>query len=537
MKMNEVKCSKHVAAGLALTALSAALLSACGGGDGDGSTDAVAQPLSAKQACETMNGKTIGDAKLKATVMPASGEVPVYCKVEGLIGKALNFELRLPESWNSKLHYFGGGGYDGYIQTVTGGDANLRIPLVALKAGYATVSSDGGHQGHLLDASFALNDPEAALMFGSLSVPTVTTSVQKLLATVYGAAPAKSYYEGCSNGGREGMQTMQRYPKLFDGMVIRAPAYNWVGLLGHFAKNSKAVNAPGAQLSTAKVALVAKTVRSACDALDGVVDGLVSNPAACTTQRVNLPALRCEGGAEGGDTCLSDPQLAMLGSWTSDAVFNGAPTFRNAGWNLSGNEDDPAGMEPWVTGYGDARKSFQFMFSDTTVKNYLAKDPGVDSMLYDFGQNVSAVQALGALNDATNPDISPFISNGGKLILWHGAADPAINVNSSIEYFGRMRAAVGEASANSASRFYVAPGVTHCATGPGADTVDLLAALDQWSAKGSAPGTLRAAKVDDKGAEVLSRPLCEYPKYARYVGPAGDAAAANQAANYQCTAP
>lgn len=523
------------AAGYALAACGALLMSGCGGSGG--SADPQAHNLTAARACEEADGKVMGDARLKAAVVAAGGDVPVYCKVQGVIGTSLHFEMRLPERWNGKLHFWGGGGYDGFIQAISGPDANSRIPLVALKAGYATVSSDGGHQSELWNASFALANPEAARMFGSLSVPTVTASAQKILTSIYGAAPGKSYFEGCSNGGREGMVSMQRYPKLFDGIIVRAPAYNWAGLMGHFSRNAKVAMAPGARLSADKLALVARTVRHACDALDGITDGVVANPAACTPLRINLPALRCDGGADLGRDCLSDAQMAVFQSWTTEAVFQGGSTFRNTAWNLNGNEDDPLNMAPWLTGNGNPITTEQYRYADTTIKNYLARDPHADSLGYSYDSNIGALVDMAALNDATEPDISPFIKNGGKLIMWHGGADPGINMNSTIDYYDRMRKAVGDVGANAATRLYIAPGVNHCASGVGADTVDLLAALDQWSSGNTAPATLNARKLDAGGAEVLSRPLCEYPQYPRYVGAASDATAARLASSYVCMAP
>ena len=500
------------------------LLSACGSGD-DGSAPVV----SAQQACSVLSGKTIAGATLAAVAVPASGAVPTYCKVNGTIAPALNFEMRLPDAWNGKLYYGGGGGYDGSIP-------GLSLP--ALTQGYASVASDSGHQGSLLSASFALTDTFAAQLFGSLSVPTVMSTALETVTAAYGVPPSKSYFEGCSNGGREALMAVQRNPNLFDGVIARAPAYNWVGFMGAFNRTAKALAAPGGAFSIAKTALLAKHVRDACDGLDGIADGVVSNPAACTPALVNVAALRCVGGADTGDTCLSDAQLAVVTSWTTDAAFTGSSSFRNAGWNLTGNEDDPGAWAVWETGGGNVAFALQFLFQDTTVKNYLARDPAANSLTYaPWDQNQNALYALAALNDATNTDIRPFINSGGKLILWHGGNDAALSVNSTAEYVANMRNAVGATNADASTRFYVAPGVDHCAGGPGADTTDLLAALDQWVTKSVAPGTLTAQKLDVTGAATLTLPLCQYPQYPKYTGPANDAAAAKLAANYTCTAP
>lgn len=503
------------------------LLGACGGSDDDSGP----QQVTAQQACSTLSGKTIAGATLTAVAVAASGTVPTYCRASGTIAPKLNFEMRLPETWNGKLYYGGGGGYNGAIPGLTGTN------LTALSKGYATVASDSGHQGNGLLADFALNDTYAAQLFGSLSVPTVMSTALETVVAAYGVAPSKSYFEGCSNGGREALMNVERYPNLFDGVIARAPAYNWVAFMGHFNRTAKALAAPGGAFSLAKTQLLASAVRNACDGLDGIVDGVVSNQAACTTAVFNPASLRCTGGIDTGNTCLSDAQLAVVTSWTSDAVFTGSPTYRNAGWSLTGNEDDAGAWPAWETGNGTVTNALQYLFQDTTVKNYLARNPAANSLTYTpWDQNQQALYGLAALNDATNTDIRPFSNSGAKLILWHGGNDAALSKNATAEYYNNVKTAVGgAANADAFVRFYIAPGVDHCAGGPGADTSDLLTALDQWVVSGTAPGTLTAQKLDAAGAVSFSRPLCQYPQYPRYTGPAGDANAAKLASNYTCT--
>ena len=233
-----------------------------------------------------------------------------------------------------------------------------------------------------MSAAFAFTDTFAAQLFGSLSVPTVMSTALKAVAAAYGAPPTRSYFEGCSNGGREALMAVQRNPNLFDGVIARAPGYNWVGFMGAFNRTAKALAAPGGAFSPAKTALLAKHVRDACDGLDGITDGVVANPQACTAKILNLAALRCAGGADIGDTCLSDAQLAVVNAWTNDAIFQGSNTYRSRGYNLTGNEDDPMGFGIWVSGNGDVTKAGQYLFQDTTVKYYIARDPTADSLKY-----------------------------------------------------------------------------------------------------------------------------------------------------------
>jgi len=496
-----------------------------------GSLPSHAKPpvVTAQMACSTLSGKSIGGAALTTVVVTANEGAPGYCKVNGTLAPSLKFEIRLPDSWNRKLYYAGDGGYGGLIPP-------LNAP--PLRQGYAEVTSDTGHEGNGMSAEFAFHDTFAAEEFGSLAVPTVMSTALKVLTAAYGAPPARSYFEGCSNGGREALMAVQRNPNLFDGVIARAPGYNWVGFLGAFNRTAKTLAAPGGAFSAAKTALLAKHVRDACDGLDGITDGIVANPAACTAKILNLAALRCSGGADTGDTCLSDAQLAVVNAWTSDAIFEGSNTYRSRGYNLTGNEDDPMGFGIWVSGDGDVTKAGQYMFQDTTVKYYMARDSTADSLKYSpWDQNQTALYALAALNDATQTDIRPFLMAGGKLIVWHGGSDSALSVNSTIEYMTNMAKSVGAESAARSTRFYVAPGVDHCEGGVGADKTDLLTALDQWVTKGVAPGTLTAEKVDAKGAVTLAMPLCQYPQYPRYIGPANSAAAAKLASNYACTSP
>ncbi len=486
--------------------------------------------VTAEMACAILSGKTIGGATLTTLVVKATGAVPTYCKVNGTIAPSLNFEIRLPDAWNGKLYYGGGGGYDGVI---------MPLSMPALTGGYAQVVSDAGHQDETgMSAAFAFTDTFAAQLFGSLSVPTVMSTALKVVTAAYGAPPTRSYFEGCSNGGREALMAVQRNPNLFDGVIARAPGYNWVGFMGAFNRTAKALAAPGGAFTPAKTALLAKHVRAACDGLDGIVDGVVANPAACTAKVLNVAALRCAGGVDTGDTCLSDAQLAVVKAWTTDAIFEGSATYRSKGYNLTGNEDDPFNFGIWVSGNGDVSKAGQYMFQDTTVKYYLARDPKADSLKYSpWDRNQNALYALAALNDATQTDIRPFIKAGGKLIVWHGGSDAALSVNSTIEYMTNMEKSVGAENAAASTRFYVAPGVDHCEGGAGADKTGLLTALDQWVTKGVAPATLTAQKLDAKGAVILTVPLCQYPQYPRYTGPANNAEAAKLASSYTCTAP
>lgn len=501
-------------------------ISACGGGD-----DTPPSPLTptAEQACKALKGKSVGGASVTdASMVPATSTDPTYCKVSALISPQLVMQVQLPDTWNGKLLYAGGGGYDGSIQNYIWSGSEV------LKSGYAIVQSNGGHIGtSAVDTSFA-SDPYLAYLFGSGSVPTTAAAAKEMLHLVYGKEPEQSYYEGCSNGGREGLMAIQRNPDLFNGVIVRAPAYGWTSVMGAFSRNAKAIAAPGAAFTPGKLSLVAKAIRDKCDAADGIIDGVVSNQAACN---FDPTVLRCPGGSDAGDSCLSDGQLAAVNTWTSPSSFlNGTYTY--PGWALTGNEDDQGGWPQWFTGAtGNGNGSLQSILQDATVKSYLTNDPNAVSLTYNWNSNPAALFTMEALNSATNPDLTPFSSHGGKLLLWHGTADMALSHRATTAYYEKLQATLGASAVGSFARYYQAPGVDHCSGGPGADSVNLLAALDQWVMKGKAPEKIVASKVNPDRSVAFTRPLCQYPQYPRYTGPANDANAAKAAENYTCTSP
>jgi hypothetical protein len=534
-------------------AMMATLVAACGGNDDDAS-----RPVSAQQACTSLANKTIsGAAVVAAAEVAASGPVPVYCKVSAKIEPALNFEMRIPNSWNGKLHYGGGGGFNGFIKAVFdaagGGGTDLDnhgLNLAALSKGYITISSDSGHAGKIpgieaIDASWVPGNPTAERLYADLAVPTVMASAVEMIKTAYGSAPAKSYFEGCSNGGREALINAQRYPDLFDGIISRAPASNFVASVGSFQSNMQLVALnPTLNFTPTKVALLSNAVLAACDGLDGIVDGVVSNPAACNFNASTARStLRCAGGADTGDACLSDAQLAVVETWNSPKTFAG--TYVTPGWPLTGNESAPGNWNAWLFG------GFQFAFQYGAISGFILRDPAtgpvppqdataVNTLFVDFNapSNAAALGTLSASVDATNADLSPFMNSGGKLLLWHGGTDPALSVRNTTGYYQNVVTTVGgQANADAFVRYYIAPGVNHCHGGVGADKSDLLTALDDWVTQGTAPAALSAAQLAANGSSNFTRPLCKYPQYPRYTGPANDASAAKLAANYTCTTP
>lgn len=213
----------------------------------------IARAASAADVCAALSNRMVGGSRLAADLVPATAAAPVYCRVRGTIAPRLNFEIRLPQTWNRRLYYGGGGGYNGVIP---------ELVVAPLKQGYAQVVSDSGHQDPTgMSAAFVQNDPAAARLFGSEAVPTVMAATLQILTAAYGVPPSKSYFESCSTGGREALMAVQRNPGFFDGVIARAPAFNWVAFMGAFQATARAAAVPGGSFSSAKAALLARHVR------------------------------------------------------------------------------------------------------------------------------------------------------------------------------------------------------------------------------------------------------------------------------------
>ncbi len=517
MKFGSFAWSFGIAASLGLTA--------CGGDDGPPASTVTAD------SCAALAGRSIGGATLTAAnLVPAAAAanadpaLPAYCRVTALIAPKLNFEVRLPADWNGKLHYSGGGGFNGSIPA---------LDKSALSQGYVDVASDSGHTGSSsLDGSFALNDPAALRLFSRLSVPTVAAAAKLITEATYGEAPMRSYFEGCSNGGREGLMSALRFPTLFDGVIAKAPA-KFIAPIENYQRTAKLLaDVPGSRFSSAKVSLLSTALLAACDGLDGAADGIIANTSAC---QFDPAVLRCASGGDEGDSCLSDAQINVLHTETSRMTGgNGTPhVTSHAPFALLGELASGGGWSGWIL--GDPLTTVTGLFGASVVQNLLGATPGTRWVDFDFKAHAALVQTMADEIDVTDGNLNPFKSNGGKLILWHGAADPAVPLQSTVDYHDAVAAAVGGAPAMEGfARLYVAGGVLHCSGGSGADqTTALLPALDAWVTRNTAPGDLQARRVNTtSGATVLSRPLCRHPAFPRYKG-SGDL---NDAANYSCAA-
>ena len=485
-----------------------------------------------------------------------SDEVRPYCKLLGTIAPVdstappIQFEVNLPADWNGRALQFGGGGYNGTLITgLSRAPDSPRGTLTPLAQGYATFGTDAGHQvddRHEIFA-FALND-EALVNFTYASYKKVRDVAVALITRRYGRVPAHVYYVGTSEGGREGLMVAQRFPADYDGVISRVPVISWVGLSHAQSRNGPA-QADGGWLDSAHVALLNRGVLAACDSLDGLHDGIVSNYMACRTA-FHPESLRCALGASRRDDCLTDRQVASVSTLHSPYTFsvplaNGVRSYPGYGY---GGEDQPGGYGNWISGEQpasfpiprDARQGTGWVFGGGMLRYFVMRDSSADPMTYTPAAYADRLRTLSDLMDATNPDLSAFAARGGKLIMKEHMADFAQSPFAGTEYYETVVARMGQATVDRFMRLYVTPGATHGGTGVSGTTnqpiptnVDLLGALDAWVDAGRAPAkTLVQTTVatTSPSAVLESRPMCSYPQYPRYLG-SGDP---KQATSFEC---
>jgi len=406
-----------------------------------------------------------------------------------------------------------------------------------LAQGYVTVGTDSGHQNvpGQPPQVFSLND-EALVNFAHASYKKVRDVSVALMLRAYGRAPDKLYFMGSSEGGREGLTMAQRYPADFDGILSRVPVIHWTGL--QFAGTRNGVATMGDNwIRPAQVKLVHDAVLKACDARDGLADGIVSDPVGCKAA-FDVATLRCAPGA-GGDACLSEGQVLAVKTLHAPfkfpfALANGLTEY--PGWGVSG-EGAPAfgptgGWSAWWLGASaptlppKPNNSIAWVYGSGAVQYFYARDPNADPRTLRLEDMTARVQAVSALMDSTNPDLSAFHARGGKLIMLENLADYAQSPYAGIQYYQSVVARMGPSTVEGFFKLYTAPGVDHVGAGAPANT-DMLSVLTGWVERGAVPAGLQLVEqaLAPPFAAVRARPLCEWPLVPRYQG--GDAAAAS----------
>jgi feruloyl esterase len=476
--------------------------------------------------CSNLIGLSVPDVTItSAAIVPASATVPEYCRVQGYVDTEINFNLGLPTSWNGKFYHAGGGGFVGSIPAIDAG----------LARGYASVATDTGHVGTgvaALDGSWALDRLDRQVNFGYRGIHVVTVAAKKIVREAYGRGPKYSYFQGCSNGGRQAMHEAQKFPHDFDGIIAGAPALDWTGLMTGFNWDSQAVRA--APIPPEKLTLIAQAAVARCDAKDGLVDGLIGDPLRCD---FNPASLTCSG--PDGPDCLTPAQASAV-----KKVYGGPRNSRGKQLHPGfppGAEDGGSGWQTWISGPTAFPapvngNPLQFTFQDHYLRFFVFSDPAYDSMTFDFDRDPKKLRATGRFLDATDTDLSGLRHAGGKLILWHGWADHALMAERTIQYYEDVVDRMGQKKTDSFVRMFLAPGMHHCAGGPGPNSFDALTALENWVERRKAPESIVATKyvnnVPAQGVE-RTRPLCRHPKVATYAG----AGSIDDAANFVCREP
>ncbi|HTV78611.1 MAG TPA: DUF6351 family protein [Steroidobacteraceae bacterium] len=449
----------------------------------------------------------------------AALQIPAHCHVEGIIGAhtgpdgksyGIRFAVAMPPHWNGRLVYQGGGGLNGSVQPPIG--ATAAGDTDALSRGFAVVSSDSGHEGAVFDSSF-MADQQASLDFLYQSIGKVMAVARPLVAAHYGNPVAHSYFVGCSTGGREAMISAQRYPNEFDGIVAGSPAMRtsysnlatkWISVsLNAVAPKDAQGHALTAQaLSDSDRKLVVNGLLEACDALDGVKDGMIFNVRGC---HFDPARLQCGSGKQDG--CLSQAQV--------EAIKRGF-----AGPRTSAGVQVYPGF-PYDTGIGFKGAGIPGLLSGGLSP--VGPSPTNSDMNVDLEAAAAQTpqEMAGDSNAWTN--LSSFTAHGGKLIFYHGMSDPWFSALDTLGYYERLSNDNGQAPVSSWSRLFLVPGMGHCGGGEATlDRFDMLAAIVDWVENGKAPEAVIATGKDFPGR---SRPLCAYPRHAQYRG-SGDSESA-----------
>jgi hypothetical protein len=514
-------------------------------------------------SCEAIKNLQFTDLKfgepvtmISASIIPAGGGLPEYCDVRGTIWPEIDFDIKLPTEGNGKLYYVGGGGYNGSIP-------EYSMPP-GLMLGYATAGSNGGHYGGVGDGSFAYNNPDGSNPnwsqkiddFGYRSVHETANLAKKIIKAFYGKNPRKSYFVGCSNGGREGLQEAERYPDDFDGIIVGSPAIAFTGapFRGLWDSQASAGLLQGtAEIPVTKLSLLADAVYDECDGVDGLVDGLIDDPRLCTFDPLtDLPA--CSGDVD-GPGCFTLAQRTAIkkiydgaensvGAW----LYVGTPEGGEVeglgfGGTASGWLGSVVSPVPGAPGDGLAPDFFKYMA-------FLPwQDPAWSWETLNFDTDLARIYTSGItdridaasfdVNSAPNADqlagLKRFRAHGGKLIQYHGWADTLVSPFVSYKFYDAVLTSMGDARTKTFYKLYMVPGMFHCGGGVGCSNVDWFTPLVNWVENGVEPEEIIGARAayPDLNLDAITRPMCPYPDVARYSGTGN----MEDAMNFTCVEP
>jgi feruloyl esterase len=494
-----------------------------------------AGPALAATACENLASLALPQAKIDSAQPVAAGafappnrgqggggqggnnanpfaNLPAFCRVTATLTPSsdsdIKTEIWLPASgWNGKFMAVGNGGWAGTIPYPALG--------AAVAAGYAGAGTDTGHVGN--SAEFAIGHPEKLIDFGYRAIHEMTVQAKAVVNAHYGAAPRYSYFNGCSQGGRQGIASAQRYPADFDGIIAGASAWNQMRAHGARTALNTLVNQGARVLPESKYEMIHNAVLNACDARDGAKDGLLENPMACN---FDYASLQCRG-ADAAD-CLTAGQVETAKLMTSPMKDPQTGRVLYEGHLLPGSElgwRTLGGPQP----YGN---------SATAMRGVVFQDRNWDPRTINVSTDIERAHQSdnGALYSG-DPNLRPFFERGGKLLMYHGWADPQVTPLTSVIYYNNVLNTVGKERAANSIALFMVPGMYHCQGGPGTDTFDKVGTLEAWVEQGRTPTTIIASHRTN-GKVDKTRPLCAFPQVAKYDG-SGDL---NDAANFSCVA-
>ena len=437
----------------------------------------------------------------------AAAPLPAYCRVQATIAptsdSVIKVEVWMPTTgWNGKFQGVGNGAWSGSITT--------SALQTGIQRGYATASTDTGHEGG--SASFALGHPEKLIDFGYRAVHEMTEKGKAITAAFYDRNPQYSYFVGCSAGGKQAIKETQMFPADYDGVVAGSPGVNWSGraLLSVWVGQSQAEN----NLPREKWAVLNTAALGACDASDGVKDGVIENPLQC---KFDPQVVQCKAG-DAAD-CLTAAQVEaarkiygpVVHSRTKQPIVAGFSPGSELNWATMG------GAQP----FGPGLDLFKYV---------VFSDPNWDFKTLNWDTHVDQTLKASAAMDALDPNLKPYFDRGGKIISYHGWADPQISPGSTSNYYDSVIKTMGGASKVQENfRLFMVPGMNHCGGGLGTDQFDMLTALENWVEKKQAPASIPASRVAN-GQTVRTRPLCPYPQAATYKG----SGSTDDAANFTC---
>jgi len=435
--------------------------------------------------------------------------LPAFCRVALKLTPTPDSDIRvevwLPATgWNRKLQAVGNGGL--------GGAMPYPALAAAVRAGYAAAGTDTGHVGG--NADFVAGHHEKLVDFGYRAIHEMTVTAKTVAAAHYDARPERAFFNSCSTGGRQALVEAQRYPEDFDGIAAGDASWDQMRLYAARVYLNVYINRePAAAIPSSKLPMIHKAVLDQCDAMDGVKDGVIEDPSRC---RFDYGTLACKG--DDGPDCLTKPQVDSVTAMATPI------TDRKSGAVLHPGRYYPGSELGWnnVGGPNPSGESLEGMTK-------IVFKPGWDYHTIRVPDDVErAVKADDGLLYGGDPNLSRFFGRGGKLLMYHGWADPLVTPDASLIMFKRINDATGAAAARGLALFMV-PGMGHCQGGPGPDTFDKVAALDAWIASGTKPASI-VASHSTSGVVDRTRPLCAYPAVARYTG----SGSTDEAKNFKC---